>query len=309
MDDWYRVTTGDICKNGGKALLSQYYNDSLPKALQSVYPKHNWMIWKFKLFVTDMDKKEIKRVFFEWLSSQLGHKRLSDWYRVTWKDIYKYGGLLGYTNNSPFKELQELYPQHDWHVSRIQLGAEYWDHNQKEFLDWLGIQLQCKKLDNWYNVSEEDVIKQAGQGTFNYIPTLPRALQSAYPEHPWMLWNFKEFSRYAHNVVLSNSKEALKLVTWLSEQLSIKRLDDWYNASLVAINRRVSVIGTAQDLTSILKTVYPQHKWDITAKYNRISEESDIEYTPSHWALVIFSIVSTGLGSQLDKSKGSQEIL
>src|SRR5688572_15320496 len=39
MDDWYKVTTEDVYKNGGAGLLAKYYNGSPSSALQSVYPE------------------------------------------------------------------------------------------------------------------------------------------------------------------------------------------------------------------------------------------------------------------------------
>jgi hypothetical protein len=47
MEDWYEVTTEDIRKNGGAAVLF-YYNGSPSSALQSVYPEHFWDLTKFK---------------------------------------------------------------------------------------------------------------------------------------------------------------------------------------------------------------------------------------------------------------------
>ena len=46
MDDWYNVVVEDIHKNGGVTLLN-YYNGSPSSALQSVYPEHNWVMWRF----------------------------------------------------------------------------------------------------------------------------------------------------------------------------------------------------------------------------------------------------------------------
>ena len=48
MDDWYDVTTEDICNCGGGSLMQTYYNDSTTKALKSIYPEHKWMLWRFK---------------------------------------------------------------------------------------------------------------------------------------------------------------------------------------------------------------------------------------------------------------------
>jgi len=47
MNDWYQVTVDDLQRYGGKGLLSFYYGSSPSRALQSIYPNHSWMPWKF----------------------------------------------------------------------------------------------------------------------------------------------------------------------------------------------------------------------------------------------------------------------
>lgn len=47
MDDWYNVTQEDIFKNGGRALVREYYSGSPSLALRNVYPEHNWDLEKF----------------------------------------------------------------------------------------------------------------------------------------------------------------------------------------------------------------------------------------------------------------------
>jgi len=42
MEDWYKVTIEDFHRNGGSQLLHRYYKNSLPTALQTVYPEHHW---------------------------------------------------------------------------------------------------------------------------------------------------------------------------------------------------------------------------------------------------------------------------
>ena len=47
MDDWYDVTRREIYENGGAGMLTSYYNNSPSKALQNVYPEHNWLPTRF----------------------------------------------------------------------------------------------------------------------------------------------------------------------------------------------------------------------------------------------------------------------
>lgn len=118
MDDWYKITIDDIQKHGGLGLLT-HYNNSPAKALQSVYPDHNWATWKFGHLLTkhlcwNLDNQ---KNFLEWLGVQLEHKSMEDWYKVTKEDVYKYGGksLLNIHHNGCITTaLNSIYPQHRW---------------------------------------------------------------------------------------------------------------------------------------------------------------------------------------------------
>src|SRR5688500_5103672 len=77
MDDWYRVTLKDIYKHGGKGILYRCYNGSPSKALQTVYPEHNWTLWRFGRTPKGFwEKSENRRNFFDWLAHHLGFKEM-----------------------------------------------------------------------------------------------------------------------------------------------------------------------------------------------------------------------------------------
>src|SRR5258708_5515139 len=85
MRNWYNVTAEIIFKNGGHGIL-YHYNSSPSKALQSVYPQHNWMLWRYKrvplrYWKSDLmkDSKQITTMF-DWLTGKLAIKCLDDWY-------------------------------------------------------------------------------------------------------------------------------------------------------------------------------------------------------------------------------------
>jgi len=74
IEDWYRVTVEDIHEHGGVRLLNGYYNDSPYQALQTIYPQHNWLGWKFGLAPKGFwDKRENTEQFLGWLGNQLGY--------------------------------------------------------------------------------------------------------------------------------------------------------------------------------------------------------------------------------------------
>ena len=71
MDDWYNVTVNEIYDHGGEGLLRNYYSSFPSEALQKVYPKHNWKLWRFKIVPRGYwTKLENQRGFLEWLQSQ-----------------------------------------------------------------------------------------------------------------------------------------------------------------------------------------------------------------------------------------------
>jgi hypothetical protein len=42
MDDWYRVTFHQLRTHYAAGLLQNYYDNSPPRALQTIYPEHKW---------------------------------------------------------------------------------------------------------------------------------------------------------------------------------------------------------------------------------------------------------------------------
>lgn len=120
-DDWYKVTKEDVLSRGGKKVLS-CYNDSPIQALQTVYPEHSWIVWKFNRVPHGYWKKrKNSKDFLDWLRGKLGYKSMEDWYSLTQEDICKNGGrgLLEQHNNSPSKVLQSTYPEHKWKLDKF----------------------------------------------------------------------------------------------------------------------------------------------------------------------------------------------
>lgn len=152
--------------------------------------------------------------------SHLGYQCLDDWYNVTLDNIQKNGGsglLSDYYNDSPSSALQIIYPEHKWELVRFRykpsqlwnknhtqrtlfLGSTttpqgFWKSvdNHKDFFDWPKSKLGYHCMDDWYNVTKEDIYKNGGSrllsGYYNSSPS--SALQSIYPEHKWELDKFK----------------------------------------------------------------------------------------------------------------------
>lgn len=192
MESFYNITNEDVYKNGGKRLLTAYYNDSLYSALKTLYPEHTWLPWRFKQLPRGFwnDKQNHKK-FFDWLGEKLGYKQLDDWYNVTSEQITSNGGtgLLSNYSNSISAALQATYPEHEWLPWKfVQSSPNLWDDsvNKKKYFDWLGQQLGYKQLEDWYNVTPDHINQQGGNGLLNnYNGSIVAALQAVYPRHKW----------------------------------------------------------------------------------------------------------------------------
>ena len=117
MDDWYKLTADDMSEYGGITLL-HLYNNSPSKALQSVYPEHKWMIWRFKTMPhgylnEPIDSTEVTRML-DWLGEHLSIKNLEDWYRVSMKQLRKWIPIT--SSKDLCKMLQIAFPQHQWNT-------------------------------------------------------------------------------------------------------------------------------------------------------------------------------------------------
>src|SRR2546426_636283 len=112
--------------------------------------------------------------FFGRLGAQLGYKIRGDWYTATKGDIIKNGGgglLASYYNNSPSTALKSVYPEHNWELKRFKNPPKRsWrtGDNQKKFFDSLMIQLGYNCMEDWYNVTEEDIHKNGGGSLLNH---------------------------------------------------------------------------------------------------------------------------------------------
>lgn len=200
------------------------YNNSIPKALQAIFPDHNWSFTKrpVKLetdrnnigqFFADLNltsatasfwkSTENVRNLFNWMGIQLGHKQMEDWYKTSSADIRKLGasGVIHRYGNSCAKALQTVYPEHNWMGWKFVLTPKgYWKSVdvQKDFFTWLGIQLGHKDIKDWYRVTPEDVRVHGGGGLLiEYNASLCAALQSIFPEHHW---DNKRFAKYVQRV-------------------------------------------------------------------------------------------------------------
>lgn len=205
---------------------------------------------------------------------------MDDWYNTTKEDFIANGGLniIRKYNKSVSTALKIIYPFHKWKLERFKYKPRgYWDiaNHQSEFFSRLGDQLGYTQMDDWYNVTTEDITKNGGASVlakYNYSPS--KALMCIYPQHNWMIWRFKiaPFGYWEH--VLDDVPQLTKLIEWLGEKLGCRDVQDWQRVSMLEVNKVVS-IGSNRLLLQILQKVYSQHSWQTSKK---ISQKKSMQW-------------------------------
>ena len=220
MEDWYKISQKDFKNNYGGGLLT-YYNGSSIDLVTSMYPEHNWIIWKFK-FVTNnyWKNKENHKKYIEWLGKELGYTTMEDWYNISVKSIHNnYGcGLLRYYNGSNIELVTSMYPEHNWIIWKFKyVTNNYWQNkeNHTKYIEWLGKELGYTTMEDWYKISQKDLKNNYGGGLLNkyYNGSPSQLVIKMFPDYNWDKSKFINYKTEAltHNF-LSNNKCKLGIV-------------------------------------------------------------------------------------------------
>ena len=123
LQDWYNVSSQDITEKGGSSLLARFFDHSLYKALQQIYPNHEWLAWKFKYYPVPYgywSDKRHQQKFIEWVGKELQVKKLEDWYRLSNRHLQRLGPLTVLRDKGLSTILQEIYPSHSWNLEKLE---------------------------------------------------------------------------------------------------------------------------------------------------------------------------------------------
>ena len=200
----------------------------------------------------------------EWLSDDLGIKKMEDWTNITAEMIREKGGseLLDLFEGLPCKILESVYPEYHWpkwKFSEVPKGLWNDHSNCKRFFDWLGNKLGLKEPIEWYGVSLEVIKSYGGSGLLKKYGSLSQALKSVYPQHHWLTWKF-HISKDNWN----NKDIQRDFFDWLAKELGVNNLEDWYNVSIFTIrsyggDEVMNIYHGSQ--VDVLKNIYPDHNW------------------------------------------------
>jgi hypothetical protein len=197
-EDWYQITKEQIASNYGGGLLFNY-NHSPIKLVKAVFTDYEWLDWKFSSTPQGFwnDKKNHKG-FMNWLGNELEYRKEEDWYKITYQKIVdNYGStLLHHYNHSPIKLVKAVFPDYkwlDWKFTSTPQG--FWNDkkNHKGFMNWLENELGYTKMEDWYQITIQQIAKNYGNGLLDrYNGNLTKLIMETYPEYSWDKSKFKK---------------------------------------------------------------------------------------------------------------------
>jgi hypothetical protein len=204
--------------------------------------------------------RDNERGFMDWLGSQLGFKKMEDWYMVKKKDIRDKGGALLLTKygGSPYNLVRSVYPEYPWKKSET--GPE---NNERNFMDRLGKELGIMEKEGWYQVTKMDIDAKGGTRMLSKYRSLSQMVCSIYSEHQWKMWRFK---RVVHGTWSHlKTPDRVEIIQWLGKELKIgeENLEEWYSVSWFQLGEKISLeLFKKYPLEQLLREGYPDYSWD-----------------------------------------------
>jgi hypothetical protein len=264
LDDWYKFSGTEIAKKA--TFIYTYYNRSLLKTLQSIYPEHNWDPSKFVRVPADYwNDDNNQRSHLESVGKELGIKELDDWYKVSATEISSKVSFLKTRryNGSLYTALKKLYPHHNWDPTKFSRTPQgHWSSlpNQKEFLDGIGKKLGVQTLDDWYKFSSTEVYNITPFIKSHYRGSLLECLRNLYPEHNW---DPLKFARVPHSYWNDEVHQRERLDA-VGRELGVKELNDWYKFTIYDVRNKLPFITShyQSSLRMALERLHPEHNWD-----------------------------------------------
>lgn len=207
-----------------------------------------------------------RRRYLRWLGARLGFTKPRDWLRLSTNDLKRNqaGGAMVRWNHSAVAAVKELYPELEWHEWLFETApSRFWKdrRNHRRYLDWLAKQLDIRRHEDWYRVTNADFANHAG-GAFllEYASTVSRALITCFPENDLKEWLFdtcpRDFWRSRAN--------RRRYLRWLAEQLGYRRPSDWYGLTYEILKQHHGqglARSFSDSMMAIVTELYPRRVW------------------------------------------------
>ena len=126
---------------------------------------------------------------------------------------------------TPFKLFSAVYPEYEWLPWKFhRISTDGWESSAKQFMQLAAKELNVNSLDDWYNVSKDDLQRvEGGKRILKVYRTLYNILAAVYPEHGWFPWRFPRPSVY-----WADPNDWKSFMQYLANKLNINDMQDWY---------------------------------------------------------------------------------
>lgn len=232
------------------------------------------------------------RLFMESFAKTNKITNLTDWYKITTKDLQEAKGgssVLRSFKYSPIRILQNVFPEHFWDPLEFKKSPQRslsYTENRRRLMDQIGAKLSVKTLDDWYKISREKVEENGGLSLLlKFKNSLHKTLQSIYPEHSFRPWLFQT-APHGFWTSRANRRQFLEVS---KIELKVSAMEDWYglqHSALKALGGTISLRGSARSkatndassffyslgggllghfkgkVSSAIMDAFPEHEWE-----------------------------------------------
>jgi hypothetical protein len=312
-EDWYHVSQSNMTKFGLTSIVNDYYDGSIGKALNCIYPEISWDIWRFE------GSKDESSVYFEeiqyrryldWIAEDLELDLVSDWFEVSYKDLEHRGGgkmLDKWYHSSLPRALKCIYSdtsfydapisfwkeitsidrylhfidqlsQQEGNSSNQQRESILWrsSSNRRIYFDWISEELQIERTWDWYYISNNDIQYHGGKKVLSYYEySMDKALMSIYPHTQWQPWRFHSIPKNYWD----DRANISQYMDWIEDILCIDTPMDWYGCmeSQLQSFHGSTLLNYFGGLIQVISNRYPHIQWDIT-KWNSMTRLKSQSY-------------------------------
>jgi len=194
--DWYSKNWHDLAAEGGLPLLRRH--GSFYAAVQSIYPNHTFLPWKFTKTPPKIWKsRTFRRLFFVELARQLqlGSDPKTWPSAMTVQLVHSNGGgfmLDSFYNNSISTALTDLFPEEKFYGWTFpHAPSKTFDPTQVSLKDLTQLiqhsakQLGIVNLSDWLDITYDDLVAVRVAYGLKQLGGLRNILQRVYPSHNW----------------------------------------------------------------------------------------------------------------------------
>nr|AIJ02278.1 hypothetical protein [uncultured soil microorganism] len=228
-EDWYLLSAQHLRRWHGGCLLAQFGGSPLA-VVKAYLPRYPWQEWRFASLPANFWHDPANRHrYLSWFGRHLKLRHPEDWYRLNNRDFIQQGGqgLVKHFHYSLPAVLQDYWPTYAWQEWRFTSVPDgFWDNrvNRRRYLDWLGPHLGFRRVEDWYQLSFQDLTHWHGGRLLAKCGNSPSAvLKDSLPEYDWKEWLFqrppKDFWTQGAN--------RRRYLDWLGTRLGYQRQEDW----------------------------------------------------------------------------------